>query len=68
MNEGEQAALAFVKLQDDVQELIVKAVTNELITNPSGTLAMQLSYITRHIMQEDMRQYRIVKAGEYAQY
>lgn len=63
MNEGEQQALAFVKLQDDVQELVVKAITNELITNPSGALAMQVGYIIRHTMQEEMRQYRMTKIG-----
>lgn len=60
--EAEQAA-AYLKLQENVSDLIVKTVTHELITNPSGALAMQLSYITRHNMQDELKLYRVTKIG-----
>ena len=67
-DEEEEQAAAYLKLHDNVNGLIIKAITNELITNPSGTLAMQIGYIAKHNMQEDLRQYRVVKVGTIANY
>ena len=65
--EKDQAAV-YLKLQENVQALVLNVITNELITNPMGTLAQQIAYIARHTIQNEMKQYRITKAGDYAQY
>ena len=68
MDEAEQQSLAFVKLQEDVQKLILNVVVNDLITNHTGVLRAQIEFMVKAVIQQEMQQFRVTKVGYSATY
>lgn len=70
-DEKNQAA-AFVKLHEDVRALVVRAVIEELASNPYGTLTSMLkTLVSQEVsmhLQTQMQNYRIVQRGTTASY
>ena len=59
----EEQALAYIKLQENVKDLVLQVITNDLITNHVGSLRSQMEYMIRTTIQDELKQYRIVKVG-----
>ena len=72
----EDQAAAYLKLQDDVKQLILETVEQEIKTNPWGMFASQVRQIAvdvtrneaRTIMDREIQNYRIVYRGTHANY
>jgi hypothetical protein len=70
------AAAAYMKLQDDVKKLIVDTVMEEIARNPWGSLATHIRNIavdvtrnnSREIIDREIQNYRIVYKGNTANY
>lgn len=64
------AADAYVKLHEDVRNLILDTVKEELQANPYGPLAMDIARIcqsyAKPIMDREIQNYRIVYRGTSA--
>ena len=71
MDEKDQAA-AYLKLQDDVRQLIVDTVVQELQAQPYGVLSLTLQTLAANhaktIMDREIQNYRIVYRGSTANY
>ena len=70
--EEKNQAAAYIKLQDDVKELILGTVVRELQTNPYGVLSMLIQSISANnaktIIDREVQNYRIVYRGNTASY
>ena len=68
------AAAAYMKLQDDVKTLILSTVMEELGRNPWGSLASQIRVLAtdvarnnaREIIDREIQNYRVVYKGTTA--
>jgi hypothetical protein len=68
------AAAAYMKLQDDVKTLILSTVMEELGRNPWGSLASQIRVLatdvvrnnSREIIDREIQNYRVVYKGTTA--
>lgn len=65
-DEEKQQAEAYIKLSENVRELIIDTVRNELLTNPNGILAGQLKMLIQQTTNDEMKQYRITRIGQTA--
>jgi hypothetical protein len=64
----EKEAAAYIKLQENVQELIVSSVYGELLANPHGMLANHIKMLLQQTIKDEMKQYRVVRMGQTATY
>ena len=70
------AAAAYMKLQEDVKALILETVRMELMNNPHGLLGTQIRHMAltsiqndaRAILDREIQSYRIVYRGTTAAY
>jgi hypothetical protein len=67
-DEEKQQTEAYIKLQDNVQKLVISAVYDELVANPYGMLANHIRMILQSTINDEMKQYRITRTGQTAQY
>ena len=75
VTEKDQAA-AYLKLQDDVKELILSTVLEALVTNPSGELAGRILfmadkhlrdlYLPNLVRKDDLQNLRLTPRGQVA--
>lgn len=65
-------AAAYIKLHEDVKQLILGTVLEELRMNPYGMMANELGRIAgnyaRNIMDREIQNYRVVYKGNTANY
>ena len=64
--EEKQQAAAFLKLQEDVKQLVLDAVTQELQYSPYGPFATAVRNIINVQMTNELHNYRIVMKGNTA--
>ncbi len=65
-DEEKQAAEAYLKLHENVRQLIVDEIKAELSRDPYGELAARIRGIASDQTNKDLKDYRIVRIGQTA--
>lgn len=66
--EEQQAAAAYIKLQENVKDLILSVVYKELSSNPFGMFSMYLKGFVSNTINDDLKTIRVGKAGQTIPY
>ena len=61
-------AAAYIKLQENVEQMVVDAIKNELSDQPFGVLAQKIRWIIKEELNQEIKQYRVTRVGQTASY